>query len=63
MRVVAMGGAGRFFAEHAGGAGALLQRECGGSKICLPSMGSCPLCCVVSTTTAPYGDSGRDAIK
>jgi hypothetical protein len=32
MRVVGMGGAGRFFAEYDGGAGALLQRECGGSK-------------------------------
>jgi hypothetical protein len=32
MRVVRMKGAGRFFVEHDGGAGALLQRECGGNK-------------------------------
>jgi hypothetical protein len=32
MRVVRMRGAGRLFVEHDGGAGALLQRECGGNK-------------------------------
>jgi hypothetical protein len=38
MRVVTMRGAGRFFVGHDGGAGALLQRECGGNKNFLAEM-------------------------
>jgi hypothetical protein len=38
MRVVTTKGTGRFFVEHDGGAGALLQRECGGNKNLLTEM-------------------------
>jgi hypothetical protein len=47
MRVVTMRAAGRFFVGHDGGAGALLQRECGGNK-------NLSGCCPIPTTT-PYG--------